>query len=145
MPAPNIDPSNKIIDTLDYGPALGPVERERTDDFIKACSPAFPLSQASIQNVRRAMQCENCHTEDTTNSPSLGRINYLLAVHSKRDVTSTFENRESPIATFVKRGWMPPGNRLTDAERSALATCVLKEYFDSATRSGIFVDWLSGK
>jgi hypothetical protein len=145
MPAPNTDPNNKIMDTLDYGPSLGPVDRDRTDDFIKSCSPTVALSQGSIQNVRRAMQCENCHTEDTANSPSLGRINYLLAVHSKRDVTSTFENRESPIATFVKRGWMPPGNKLTDAERNALAMCVLKEYFDPATRSGIFVDWLSGR
>jgi hypothetical protein len=142
MPLPNADANNRLMDVLNYGPPLGPADRVRSDAFITACVPGSTPSSDSIQNVRNAMQCDGCHTADPS---GLGRLNYLLAVRSIRDVTKTFERMESPIATFVKEGWMPPGNHLTPAERSTLAACALKEYYDNQTTSGIFVDWLAAK
>jgi hypothetical protein len=126
-------------DVHDYGPSLGPVGRQRTDDFVKQCSGNAALSPDSIRKIRSAMNCSVCHNED-----GVGAINYLQAVYNKRDVTA-FRDKESMINTFVKNGWMPPGPPLSVAERSAVAACVVKEYYDQETQSGVFMDWLKGK
>jgi len=131
---------NALMDTLSFGPPMGAAATQRTDSFIQACAPTLPAS--SISRVKSAMNCESCHGERADGMYELGRFNYLMAVRSQRDVGTTFEARESPIATFVRQGWMPPGANLSSDEKSALAQCVLKEYYDPQTQQGTFVDWL---
>jgi hypothetical protein len=128
-----------VIEAFDYGPALGPVNRPRSDEFIKTCSGNSGLSEGSIQRVRSKMNCATCHS-----ASYLGPINYLQAVRNKRDVTA-FELKESMITTFVTNGYMPPNSTLTIDERRALALCLSAEYHDLKSGTGVLQEWLAGK
>lgn len=118
-----------------YGPSIGPLGRERSEDFIRAASGAV-LSTESVQRIRASMNCASCHD-------AIGPINYPLAVRSSRDVLA-FKTDKGLVESYIEKGYMPPGNTLTDAERHALWLCVSKEYYNPHTRSGVFVDWLRG-
>ena len=81
-------PDFAVTDMHDYGPSLGPVGRQRTDDFVKQCSGNASLRADSIRKIRSAMNCAVCHNED-----GVGAINYLQAVYNKGDVTGEFPTR----------------------------------------------------
>lgn len=136
------------VEDLDaYGPSLGPVGWHRSDKDLQklAQSLGVTLSPMSYDNVRKAMNCVECHDS------SFSRVNYLQAARSNRDVTA-FERHEGILQTYIEEGWMPPGpgpalttNALTMDERKVLWKALTTEYLDLDHQSGIFVDWLKGK
>ncbi len=120
-----------------YGPSLGPIGNDRTDEFIAAETRDQPLPARSYGEIRSNMNCAKCHAE-------IGKLNYLIGVRSDAE-TKSFESKTGLLQTYIEQGYMPPGNTLTKRERHALWECVSKEYFDPDTGNGDFVDWLKGK
>ncbi|MHB8638006.1 MAG: hypothetical protein ACYC96_16225 [Fimbriimonadaceae bacterium] len=120
-----------------YGPSLGASSASASNAFIAAATANRPISSASFAAVRENMNCASCHE-------SVGKLNYLLGVRSDSDVKS-FEAKHGLVQSFIEQGFMPPGNRLSPDERHALWECVSKAYFDPATGTGAFVDWLKGR
>lgn len=125
-----------FLDPEAYGPSMGPDGRVRTDEFIRMASGDLNLPASSYDNVRIAMDCASCHQD-------FAPLNYLTAVRTNRDVNS-FRRGEGIVQTYLEEGWMPPGFGLTALERKALWRCLIAEYFDLKTQSGILVNWLKG-
>lgn len=124
------------MDTDAYGPSLGSVGRDRSDDFIASATDDRPVSTSCYDKIRADMNCSKCHD-------SFAKINYLLAVKTDGDVKS-YEAKQGLVQTSIEKGYMPPGNNLTVTERHALWECVSKEYLDLDRTRGVFVDWLRG-
>jgi hypothetical protein len=105
-----------------FGPPMGPIDpASRTDDFVKSCfADPFP-SKGSISNVKQSMNCVGCHNGDTAGKLTFPLGNNMIAL-------SQF-TPGSILHEMITSGHMPPGNQLTVDERSALATCVSKEYY----------------
>jgi hypothetical protein len=121
------------VDIQGYGPCIGPVDRVRSDAFIRSAS-GTNISDESIQRVRDAMNCAQCHD-------SFAPINYPQAIDIDGN-RRAFRRGMGLTATFVEDGVMPPGNVLTPVERKALWRCLTKEYFDPQRREGLLIDWL---
>lgn len=124
------------MDSGDFGPALGD-SRDRSDAFVLEATSGLDLPSASIPKIREAMNCVRCHGD-------LVKIDYPLAVRTDRDIKS-FETKKGMVQTYVESGLMPPNNTLSSAERQGLWRCLMKEYFDSSTQAGSFVEWLRGE
>jgi hypothetical protein len=124
-----------VQDAGAYGPSLGPAA-DRSDDSIRKAS-GMDLTAESAAHVRAAMRCASCHD-------SFAKLNYPLALRTSRDVKG-FKSNRGLGQSFVEKGWMPPGNTLTDQERRVLWLALTKEYYDPAQKSGIFIDWLRGQ
>ncbi len=124
-------------DSAAYGPTIGPVGAGLTAAFVRAASPSFNLSDASVERVLSAVDCAKCH--ESTN-----RINFPQTVRGTVCWTS-FADKKDLVQTYVEQGWMPPGAELAPDERSALWNCLRKEYLDLTGPSGVFVEWLKGK
>lgn len=124
------------LDTGAYGPSLGPDGRLRTDEFIAKASGDLNLPAGSYDRIRIAMDCASCHK-------GFAPLNYMQAVINNRDASS-FRRREGLLRTYIEEGWMPPGFNLNEVERKALWRCLITEYFDMETKSGVLVDWLKG-
>ena len=132
-------PDFSWLDIYQYGPDLGPTTRQqRTTAFVRGCSVGTATDPISIQKVRLAMNCAKCHDD-------FAKIDYLQAVRSNRDVLAFSKLRQGMVQTYIEKGWMPPGIPLTPDQRHSLWNCLMKEYFDLNTRTGLFVDWLKGK
>jgi len=125
-----------VQDLKAYGPSIGPASRQRSDDYVRALVPEMKLTDAAVAKIKGSMKCSSCHD-------SFAPLNYLLAVRTNRD-EEAFKDHTNMVQTYVKKGWMPPGNTLSPTERSALWKCLSREYFDPAFGSGVFVDWLKG-
>ena len=125
------------LDAGAYGPCLAPLGKSRPDAFIAVSTRDHPLPVESYARIRANMKCSGCHE-------GLAQLNGLLALGSDQDVHG-FEAKMGLAQTYVEKGYMPPGNTLSPTERHALWECVAKEYFDSKTKSGLFVDWLRGR
>jgi len=124
------------MDQNAYGPCIGPLDRERSDSFIRAAAGETVLSKSSINRIRQAMNCSACHN-------SFAIINFPLAV--KTNIGDAFPDKKiGVVQTFVENGWMPPRNNLSPSERHALWKCLNTEYFDPTTQSGVLIDWLRG-
>lgn len=123
------------MDADAYGPSLGP-DIPRSDAFIRRAS-GMNLSDDSVQRIRSAMNCASCHD-------LFAKLNYPLAMRSSRDLKG-FKSALGLGPSFVEKGWMPPGNSLSEPERHALWLALTKEYFDPDQKTGLLVDWLRGK
>jgi hypothetical protein len=140
---PDYGPANfgEGFDPEAYGPPLGPFERQRSDDFLQKCTQPWQISETSFDELRTNMNCTTCH-----NSTLLGPINYPQAVPIDLDVTVLVHPKTGqgmPInQVYVENGWMPPSNDLSESERQALANCLMTEYYDPSTQTGLLVDWL---
>jgi hypothetical protein len=134
-------PDFPMMDMAAYGPPAGPTDRLRSDDFLRSCANDQTLTNASLATIRDNMGCAECH-----NDAGNGSLNYLQAARSKRDDTA-FRDKRSMLTTFVEQGWMPTDATvaMTAQEEKALAVCVSKEYFDPASKTGVFVEWLKPK
>jgi hypothetical protein len=130
-----------------YGPGLGPVGQSRPEKDLRSAAQSLgiTLTPRSYDNVRKAMNCAECHDS------SFSRVNYLQGVRSNRDVLA-FERHEGILQTYLEEGWMPPGpgpeltsNALTLNERRVLWKALTLEYLDLDRQSGVFIDWLKGK
>jgi hypothetical protein len=124
------------LDPGAYGPSMGPEGRLRTDEFIARASGDLNLPSSSYERVRVAMDCAGCHKD-------FAPLNYMQAVLSDREV-SGFRRHEGILRTYIEEGWMPPGFDLSDIERKALWRCLITEYLDLETKSGVLVEWLRG-
>jgi hypothetical protein len=143
---PNFGP---WLDVTDFGPGIGPLI-DRSDAYLKSCSKGLDVR---LDRVREAMNCSSCH-----NGQSMGVINYPQATFSTVDTEFlTFPAGSLPndervrdiLSVYIEEGLMPPPalqsqtqNDLTPDERSALLSCLMTEYFDPQTRTGLLVDWL---
>ncbi len=125
------------IDVAAYGPCIGPSHRNRSDSFIVEATKAEPIDRSSYPAIRENMDCAKCHD-------GFAKINYQVAVRSDRDAKA-FKNQIGLVRAFIEKGFMPPNNTLTAAERRALWRCLSKEYFDPDSGTGILIDWLKGK
>lgn len=127
------------LDPAAYGPPLGPFEQERTDAFLEKCTQPWKVSHDSFDDIRASMNCSKCH-----DSTLLGPINYPQAVEIDLDVNVLTETNQSmPLAqVYIEQGWMPPDNNLTPPQRQALANCLMTEYYDFDSKTGLLVDWL---
>jgi hypothetical protein len=56
-----------------------------------------------------------------------------------------FKDGKGMVQTYVDQGLMPPGADLTPIERRALWRCLMTEYFDPTSNSGLLEDWLRGE
>ena len=119
-----------------FGPSLGAAATVRSDEFIAGATADHPIPANSYAAIKENMNCASCHD-------GFGRLNYLIGVRSDGDIKS-FEAKHGLVQSFIEQGFMPPGNTLSPVERHALWECVSKEYFDPATGTGAFVDWLKG-
>ncbi len=120
------------MNMVDFGPTIGPNGRQRDPTFMRACTSQQMLSEQSITNVQRSMRCSTCHNTD-----GLGPLNYPQSLRT--DFTS------GQVREYVIQGWMPPGNRLTSSEREALYNCLVQEYHDPTTQTGLLSEWLKGE
>jgi hypothetical protein len=125
------------LDTEAYGPSLGSSQTEATDAFIEQSTKDQPISPSSYEHIRANMNCAKCHDQ-------FAKIDYLIAVQSERDINS-FEAKQGLVQTYIEKGYMPPNNTLTAVERHALWRCVMKQYLDLESGTGLFVDWLQGR
>ena len=121
-----------LMNMNDFGPTIGPNGRQRDIAFMRACTSQQMLTEQSIANVQRAMRCSSCHSPD-----SLGPLNY------PQSLRTNFTSRQ--VREYVVQGWMPPGNRLTSSEREALYSCLVQEYHDPTTQTGLLLEWLKGE
>jgi hypothetical protein len=132
-------PDFGLLDIYQYGPELGPATlQRRTTAFVRSCSVGTATDPISTQKILLAMNCAKCHD-------NFAKIDYLQAVRSNRDVLAFSKLQQGIVQTYIEQGWMPPGISLTADQRRSLWNCLMKEYFDPNTRTGIFVDWLKGK
>lgn len=127
-------PDFGVQDTAAYGPGLGPDAAGRSDQFIKSASGNGSLTAGAMGKIRDAMNCAQCHDH-------FAPINFLQAVRSDRDVEALLGGR-GMVQTYIEKGWMPPNNNLTAEERTALWKCLLTEYLDAKTGTGLFASWL---
>ncbi len=127
-------PDFGVQDTSAYGPSLGPDAAPPSAEFIKYASEDSSLSDQSVRNIQRAMNCAECHDD-------FAKINYLQAVRSDRDVKA-FVGKRGMVQTFIENGWMPPDRNLTSQERTALWKCLMNQYLNLKTIDGLFVSWL---
>jgi hypothetical protein len=128
--------------TFDYGPALGPTDRNRDETFMQRNTAKWNLSEESRARVKNAMNCTACH-----NSTLLGPMNFPQALRTDLDlVLRNPQSGEQPglIGKYVQAGLMPPSHNLIPDEKAALVNCLLEEYYDSENKSGIFFEWLRG-
>jgi hypothetical protein len=146
---------NDWVDTTKYGPPLGD-DKPRTEAFMQSCTSGLGLTADSIKKVKDNMTCVGCHSE---------RGAGLLNVP---ETTSIRRTAGDQIYQYVSEGWMPPQGlptstsrnapdqlepsnpphaeemsyQLSENEREALYTCLIKEYLDFDSMTGTFVDWL---
>jgi hypothetical protein len=131
-------PAFGLLDIYQYGPELGPKARlQRTTQFVQSCSVGTATDLLSAQKIRLAMNCAKCHDD-------FAKIDYLQAVRSNRDVLAFSKSQQGMVQTYIEKGWMPPGIPMTTDQRHSLWNCLMKEYFDPNTRTGVLVDWLMG-
>jgi len=124
---------NGWADPATYGPALGP-DITRSDAQIKSWAANPSLSNDSIGKVKAAMNCSICHSE------------YGLGVLNFPETTRHLKSPGNQIYQYITKGWMPPGNTLSQQEREALYECVMKEYYDfDSGGQGLFVDWMKNE
>ena len=126
-----------FLDAENFGPTIGTVGPNRSDEFISEATNDAPIPFESIARVKAAMNCAKCHSD-------FARINYPLAVRSDQEARS-FESKKALVRTTIELGIMPPKNDLNDKERHALWRCLSKEYLDLNTQKGTFIDWLKGQ
>ncbi|MFI5386487.1 MAG: hypothetical protein ACHQ50_10250 [Fimbriimonadales bacterium] len=119
-----------------YGPSLGPAGWLRSDESLRKWA-GTTLSAESVARIRSAMNCASCHD-------SFGKLNFPMAIRTSRDF-GAFKTDRGLVQSYIEKGYMPPGNSLTEQERHALWLCLSKEYYDPANGTGVFVDWLKGK
>jgi hypothetical protein len=132
-------PDFGLLDIYQYGPELGPATLpERTTQFVQDCSVGTATDLISVQKIRIAMNCAKCHDD-------FAKIDYLQAVRSNRDVLAFSKLKQGMVQIYIEKGWMPPGIPMTTDQRHSLWNCLMKEYFDPNTRTGVFIDWLKGK
>lgn len=131
------------LDPDAYGPALGPVGRERNNAFMRRCTRPWNLDGPSQARVRSAMACASCH-----NSRFLGAINYPQATYTTIDGALVHPETGTLmplVPAYIEEGWMPPGAALDQDEREALADCLMLEYLDLTAIDGLLVEWLKGE
>ena len=118
-----------------YGPGMGPADKVRSDAYLTACTGV--ADKSSLARLRDAMRCTDCHdgyTRGTLNYPS-GKSNQL-----------SFFKTSLLHSYVVKNQKMPPGEELSQTERNALASCLVKEYYDGVgSEAGIFPAWLQNQ
>jgi hypothetical protein len=114
-------PRNVNLDQL--GPPLGEVNLpSRTDDFVKSCFNSSNAAPESVSRVKQAMNCMGCH-----NGNNAGKLTFPIGVDN---TTEPF----TPAKVFnqmIMSGHMPlgSGSQLSVDERSALAACLMKEFY----------------
>jgi hypothetical protein len=129
-------PDFGVLRPESYGPSLGPANRPRPDQLIKKATRGIALKPESYDRIRSAMNCAACHDR-------IGKLNFIQAVRSDADLERF---KQMPmVETYIKKGWMPPGNDLSRVERRALWRCLMYEYYDPVTRTGLFAEWLKGE
>jgi len=131
-----------------YGPAFGPDRGapERTPASLRACTAPHGLNPRSVQRVIDNMGCAACHNGKPGN---FGILNYPLATE-KRTHSPDKGAQPNLIRAHILSGVMPIDDdgapvKLQTRERAALYDCLSQEYFNPATRTGLFVDWLMNK
>ncbi|WP_146255471.1 cytochrome c [Azospirillum sp. TSA6c] len=122
-----------LMEPLDYGPSIGPTNVVRDIAYVRACAKDESLSDASLTKIGGAMRCSSCHREG-----ELGPLNFPQPLRS--DAKSV----QRQLAGYIMSGMMPPGNKLSQAERAALHKCLVNEYYDIEKETGILVNWLKG-
>ncbi len=122
------------VDTEGYGgPAFGPVDRVRSNEFLGRWSRGTGVTPASYERLRKAMGCAECH-----NGKTRGQLNYPFGAEK------TFLEKH-----ILKDRRMPPHPKsLTDSERLALVQCLRSEYYGglegyAEREPGIFKSWLT--
>jgi hypothetical protein len=131
------------VDPDAWGPTLGPPGRPRDDTFMRRCTASRGLDAAARARVRAAMRCGACHDGGYP-----GTINVPQALRATHDLTALRHPATGAsmplVREYVTQGWMPPGARLGAAEREALYDCLMLDYWDPATGTGVLADWLRG-
>jgi hypothetical protein len=118
----------------DFGPSLGPLNIQRDAAYVRACARNVNLNDTSLKKVARAMRCSGCHEEG-----NLGPLNF------PQPLRSDAQSAQKQVRGYILNGLMPPENTLTSEERSALYNCVVTEYYNASSETGILVDWLKSK
>lgn len=126
------------INLAAYGPSMGNDAVDRSDEFIARATSDLTLDSSSIAKIKSAMKCAECHSK-------FAPLNYLQALPHERDISGTFQRRESMIKTHILEGWMPPDENLTVAEREGLYRSLIEEYANLDKLEGSFFSWLRGK
>ncbi len=123
-------------DTDAYGPCIGPVGRQRSDEFILSATKGLNLPVESYNKIREAMSCSQCNSH-------FAPINYPQALRTDLD-SAAFVDKLGMLHAYIDRGIMPIRSNLSPIERQALWQCLLKEYYDPATGRGLLYEWLKG-
>ena len=126
-----------------YGPPLGDLKVQRTDNFLRECTQGTRVDASSFQRLRDSMNCASCHDDNL-----LGRINFPQATYTSREFAlqnPTNGALSLLVDTYILQRWMPPGTQLTDDELKALSSCLKQEYLNLDTTTGTLIDWLKGK
>lgn len=123
---------NDWADTSKYGPELGP-DIQRTDQFMANCTSGLNLNPASVAKVKANMTCSNCHS-----NTGVGILNFPAA-------TRHIKSAGNQVYQYISEGWMPPNKNLSSDEREGLYQCLVKEYYDFTSKTGLLIDWLKNK
>lgn len=127
-----------------YGPELGPVNKTRSDAFMKSCTSGMGLTASSVHRVKESMQCAECHK-----ATDMGVINFPMATQrTPVEVLVPGKTWPNLVYRYINRGLMPPPGEgvkppLGAMERKALFNCLTLEYHNPRTRKGLFADWLN--
>jgi cytochrome c len=149
-PIYEVSPGDTFALPKNYGPALGPDKDHeapvRTPSSVRTCTARHRLSPASVQRVIDNMGCAECHNRKGN---SFGLLNYPLATEKR---TNKLSDGALPnlIRSHILTGVMPLDSdgapvKLSPSERAALYDCLSQEYFNPATNTGLFVNWLKNK
>ncbi|MDR3690089.1 MAG: hypothetical protein P4L46_11965 [Fimbriimonas sp.] len=132
-----VDCDLKEVAYDEYGPSVGPVGRERTDEILRRTSSDPELSGESLERIRQAMNCGNCHRGPTA-------LNFPTSAETTVGFQN-FEAKKGLVQTYIEQGWMPPGPTLSDREKRDLWRSLDAEYLEPTGPdgpSGLLVDWL---
>lgn len=98
------------------GPPMGPVDPPGRAALVARCAHGLPAE--SLPRVAHAMNCASCHDGE-----------YRGLLHAGTDY-STIAHK---IVGATPDGIMPPGEALSDKERTAVANCLRQEYMEQFT------------
>jgi len=123
-----------------YGPPLGP-DIKRSAEFLSSCAGSVKFDDGQLDNL---MSCARCH-----NGSLMGEINFPQAAYTSNDL-ELLQQPDGAVHALVDRyietGRMPrpaPPTPLTAEQKNAVTHCLMTEYFDPATKSGLLMNWLT--
>jgi hypothetical protein len=114
------------INSKSLGPMIGAIDPPtRTDDFVKSCFTKPGFTQTSVNKVKQAMNCAECH-----DGQSVGRLTFPLGMDASPNTEDEdLFNPGDVLNQMLAAKHMPPGANLSDDESVALAVCIGKEYY----------------